>query len=295
MEKNKLATREQLKKYFEKNKYPTQSQFAELIDAFKHREDIPTNKEAVIMINGLTSYNNGFLSYNEKSLADGKYSLIIKSKNEEDQIITISGNSNGTYDERIQYFFGSAPYLISINKIELEDLKENEYYYFYYQISQNILVQKLFGNNLPKVSDGFELGTLEGRRFSFQLQKQNFGQKINIVKTNIKFVNKTNISIQYRLDSGFWSSIYTDKDIITDHYDLWDYLSPYYKANLIGVEQSIECRLYNDDTNELLITGYLYQGQDNNGNWGGGSVYGIRNIRIECSYQDNQNNQINFK
>uniref|UniRef100_A0AAU6WM68 Uncharacterized protein n=1 Tax=Chryseobacterium endophyticum TaxID=1854762 RepID=A0AAU6WM68_9FLAO len=39
MENNKLPTRQELKTYFETDKYPTQSQFANLIDAYWHKED----------------------------------------------------------------------------------------------------------------------------------------------------------------------------------------------------------------------------------------------------------------
>lgn len=39
MEKNKFPTREELKTYFETDKYPTQSQFSDLIDSYWHKEE----------------------------------------------------------------------------------------------------------------------------------------------------------------------------------------------------------------------------------------------------------------
>ncbi|MDQ1161450.1 hypothetical protein QE422_001818 [Chryseobacterium sp. SORGH_AS 447] len=45
MENNKLPTRQELKTYFETDKYPTQSQFANFIDAYWHKDDnIPKEK-----------------------------------------------------------------------------------------------------------------------------------------------------------------------------------------------------------------------------------------------------------
>lgn len=47
MENNKLPTRQELKSYFETDKYPTQDQFAGLIDAYWHKEEnIPKEKIA---------------------------------------------------------------------------------------------------------------------------------------------------------------------------------------------------------------------------------------------------------
>jgi hypothetical protein len=84
--------------------------------------------------------------------------------------------------------------------------------------------------------------------------------------------------------AGYWSHEYTDKNIVTDHYDLGDYLTFNYKADLKGYDQRIECRLYNDDTNELLMTTWLNAGVYNV-NIPGGSADRCRNIRIECDHR----------
>lgn len=286
MEKNKLATREQLKKYFEKNKYPTQSQFAELIDAFKHREDLLTNKEAVILVNSLES--NGLINYSLRDI-DGKISITVSSSTEEDQIIELKNRDEYT---GVQYFFGYSPYTIKAKEFILEELKEYEYYLLQYQIDSNYYYNyRLFGNNLPAIEKGFQFGTLKGRMFNFQLYKSNVGQKVNIVNTRINFKNNTDVIILYRAQSENWGCRLVDEDITTDHYSLWDYLYFYYNADLSKIDQNIECSIYNDDTGQLLMTGYLYAGQNNVNTWGGGSANMVRNIRIECSYQNNQNNQ----
>ncbi|MCY1662516.1 hypothetical protein [Chryseobacterium sp. SL1] len=286
MEKNKLATREQLKKYFEKNKYPTQSQFAELIDAFKHREDLLTNKEAVILVNSLES--NGLVNYSLRDI-DGKISITVSSSTEEDQIIELKNRDEYT---GVQYFFGYSPYTIKAKEFILEELKEYEYYLLQYQIDSNYYYNyRLFGNNLPAIEKGFQFGTLKGRMFNFQLYKSNVGQKVTIVNTRINFKNNTDVIILYRAQSENWGCRLVDEDITTDHYSLWDYLYFYYNADLSKIDQNIECSIYNDDTGQLLMTGYLYAGQNNVNTWGGGSANMVRNIRIECSYQNNQNNQ----
>ncbi|PTT78033.1 MULTISPECIES: hypothetical protein [unclassified Chryseobacterium] len=288
MEKNKLATREQLKKYFEKNKYPTQSQFAELIDAFKHREDLLTNKEAVILVNSLES--NGLVNYSLRDI-DGKISITVSSSTEEDQIIELKNRDEYT---GVQYFFGYSPYTIKAKEFILEELKEYEYYLLQYQIDSNYYYNyRLFGNNLPAIEKGFQFGTLKGRMFNFQLYKSNVGQKVTIVNTRINFKNNTDVIILYRAQSENWGCRLVDEDITTDHYSLWDYLYFYYNADLSKIDQNIECSIYNDDTGQLLMTGYLYAGQNNVNTWGGGSANMVRNIRIECSYQNNQNNQNN--
>lgn len=295
MEEHKITSREVLKTYFEKGDYPTQDQFAELIDSLKHKEDIPTNKEAVMTVNSLASIRNAYLSYVDMYLGVGKYSLLIRSKDEEDQIISINGNRDGIYNERKIYFFGNAPYFIKLKGDNLEELKEYEYFYLNFQAGPNNIIQRLFGNNFLDILNEFEIGTFEDNTFSFQLQKINLGNEIKIVKTNVKFINKTNIPIRYRSQSNYWGSNYTDQNTVTNHYDFSDYLYFYYRADLTKATQHIVCQVYNEDTGELLVTGYLYAGENNLSNWGGGYVYAVRNVRIECNYQDNQNNQINFR
>jgi len=280
MEENKPTSREELKSYFEAGDYPTQGQFGKLIDSLRHKEDVLTNKEAAILANSLAAIENGYIQYYATNVENQKFSFVINQQDEEDQLIEI-GETNGITVKK--YFYGNAPYTIKAKKFLGEGLKEYEYYFLQYQIDPNFYNYKLFGNNLPKIEEGFEFGTLKGKMFYFQLQKQNIGQRINIVNTRINFKNNTDISILYRTEAGNWNDSYKSKDSVTDHYDAWDYLTFRYSANLQGVERSIECKVYNADNEQLLQTGYLYSGQNNENAWGG-QVSRVRNVRIECNY-----------
>jgi sporulation protein YlmC with PRC-barrel domain len=281
MEKNELSTRDKLKAYFETGKYPTENQFSDLIDSLRLKEDVLTNNEMAILANRLATMENGYIIYSGNNTKDLKFPIVVSSKNEEDQLFTIS---NTDWREEKRYFLGSAPYSITTKEFPAEGLGENEYYYINCQIDGTYGVNRLFGNNLITIPDGFDLGTVEDTKFQLQLSKQDLGQKVKIVNTNIKLVNKTEVSIQYAAYSTFWSNAYTSEDVITDHYDLWDSMAFWYKSDLRGITQSIECKAYDADNNTLLMTGVLLPGQNNQNVWSGGIINGIRNLRIECEY-----------
>jgi hypothetical protein len=283
---NKLTTREELKTYFETEKYPTQSQFSDLIDSLKHKQDVLTNKEAIILANSLASIDNGYILYSIMNHnEDAEFPINVSQQDSEDQLINLFGTAN---EGRKQYFFGNPPYIVKAKEFPTEVLKENEYSLLTWQINPNYQMYRVFGNNLPTIPDGFEFGTLENKRLVIQINKMNLGQKIDILNTSIKFVNKTEVPIQYRVSASYWNSLYTNKDIITDHYSIGDYLFFYCKADLREINKTIECKFYDADNDSLIMTGYLYAGQDNQ-DGGGGQVSGIRNVRIECIYQELSN------
>jgi len=281
MEKSGLTTRDKLKTYFETGKYPTQSQFSDLIDLLRLKEDILTNKELVTLANSLEAIENTFIYYYTSDIGDLKLPVVISSKGEEDQVIIVGETLGGS--ER-RYLFGNAPYTIKTKEFSGGKLNENEYYNLGYQLNQTYMITRLFGNNLQTIPDGFELGVLNDKKMPIQILKQNFGKKINVVNTGVKFINNTEIPIQYRIESANWSDGFKTEDTVTDHYDLWDYLSFYYDADLSGSSLSINCEIYDADTDKLLSTTNLLAGQSSN--YWGGSQYlrEIRNIRIECNY-----------
>lgn len=283
MEENKLTTRDQLKTYFETGKYPTQNQFSDLIDSLKHKQDGLTNKEAIALANTLNAIQNGFVAYVNYTPEEEYFPIVVHSQDEEDQIINVGINNSGEIIK--QYFFGKPPYTISTKEFSANKLGENEYYYLRYQPNGEYvyMLSRLFGNNLPTIPDGFDMGTLNRKWLSIELQKVTLREKVNIIHTNIKWVNKTSAPVQYMIYAGYWSHEYTDKDIVTSHYDSSDYLNFNYKADLKGYNQRIECRLYNEDTGELLMTNWLTAGI-NNVNVPGGNADRCRNLRIECDY-----------
>lgn len=275
-----LTTREQLKAYFETGKYPTESQFSDLIDLLRLKEDVLTKKELAIFANNLAAIDNVFVNFLVSDMGNLNFSIVVSTEDEPDQVIS-ARDFKSFLDKR--YIIGSAPYTIKVKEVEEGDLRENEYYSLVYQLNQTYSIFRLFGNNLKTVPVGFDFGELESIGLPIQISKGDYGKKINVLNTNIKFVNKTQVSIRYRVQAPGWSNTYRSEDTVTDHYDLGDYFTFYYNADLTKVDQSIQCNVYDADNDNLLTTAYLNAGQNQN-NLNGGQVVGIRNVRIECNY-----------
>lgn len=284
MEENKPITREELKTYFETGKYPTQSQFSDLIDSLKHKKDRLTNKEAIIMANSIVSINNVYLGFYAFGVENQKFPILISSDDEEVQEIIIENTPRG---EIKQYLFGNGPYTFRTKEFPAEGLGENEYYYLEIVSSDTTRMVRIFGNNLPTIPEGLEFVMSEDRWLSARINKMNAGQQLKIAHTNIEFVNKTEVSVQYKIEAGQWANPYTGKSIVTDHYDMHDILYLVFKADLRGTNQSIGCSVYDMDSNKLLKTIHLEAGQ-NIQTTDGVEIKEIRNVRIECDYYRNE-------
>ncbi|KPH15016.1 hypothetical protein [Chryseobacterium sp. ERMR1:04] len=175
MEKNEVTTREQLKTYFETGKHPTESQFSDLLDSLRLKEDVLTSKEMILLANNLASIDNAFISYLNYNSEDEKFPIVVSSQDEEDQIIIVGKSNN--YEGVKKYFVGSAPYTIKTKEFSAEGLKETEYYYLRYQTDLNYMMYRLFGNNLPTIPDKFEFGILKGKQFTIEINKIDYGKK----------------------------------------------------------------------------------------------------------------------
>lgn len=281
MEDNKLITRDQLKTYFETGKYPTQSQFSDLIDSLKHKEDILNRRELLILANSLVTIDDATFYYTTNNVDDIKMQVAISSSNEEDQMITIKNYmSLGAVK---QYLLGSAPYTAEIKKTVSGDLNGTVYYSLNYALNKSYRISRLFGNNLPGIPDGFYLGEVNNFNVALEINKADFGQKIETINTEIKFINKTEVPIQYMVSSQYWGDRARSEDSVTDHYSAWDFLIFNYNADLRAFSQSVRCDIYNDNDNKLLTTGYLQAGF-NQDLWSGGGINGVRNVRIECTH-----------
>lgn len=281
MENNEITTKEKLKTYFETGKYPTETQFAELIDFLSIKDGVQSNKEMVTLANNLASLDNGYILYNTISTENEKFPIVVRSKEGEEQIFTISKTEN---KEQKRYFQGSAPYAVSTKEFLVEKLEGNRYYSLYTQIDDGHTTNRLFGNNLPPVPENFELGTIENKKISVKITIEDFDRKITNLHTRFTFVNKTDILIEYALYGNSWSNTYISKDMITDHYDLGDFLACFFRADLSGTSKSIVCRIYDADNNALLMEVTLLPGQKNT-NVPAGVLSAVRNARIECDYE----------
>lgn len=281
MEDNKLITRDQLKTYFETGKYPTQSQFSDLIDSLKHKEDTLNRRELLILANSLVTIDDATFYYTTNNIDDIKMQVAISSSNEEDQMITIkNAMSLGAVK---QYLLGSAPYSAEIKKTVSGDLNGTVYYSLNYALNKSYRISRLFGNNLPGIPDGFYLGEMNNFNVALEINKADFGQKIEIINTKIKFINKTEVPIQYMVSSQYWGDRARSEDSVTDHYSAWDFLIFNFNADLRAFTQSVRCDIFDADNDTLLATGYL-QGGINQDRWIGGQVRQTRNVRIECAY-----------
>lgn len=285
MEENNLIPREKLKNYFETGKYPTEGQFSDLIDSLRHKEDILTTKEMAILANSLAIIDSVFIYYYINDVGDVQLPIVVSSQDEEDQEIIVK-NTKGNVIK--QFLIGSAPYTITSKKSSGGDLKGTEYYILGYQLSASYTIYRMFGNNLGPFPEGFVFGELEDVKLPIQIYKFNYGMTLNVISTSIKFINKTEIPIKYRINAGNWSDRFRTEDTVTSHYDAWDYLSFIYKADLRGINESIKCEIYNADNGNLLTTGYLNAGQSQDAWSGGERIDGVRSVRIECSYVKNE-------
>ncbi|MFY7815373.1 MAG: hypothetical protein ACOVRK_09325 [Chryseobacterium taeanense] len=286
MEKNEITTREKLKTYFETGKYPTEGQFAQLIDFFRLKEDVLTNKELVTLANNLAALDNGYILYSTSSIENEKFPIVVSSKEGESQTFTIEKTEN---KEQKRYFQGSAPYTVSTKEFLVDRLEGYRYYYLNTQVDDGYTTSRLFGNNLPSIPENFGLGTVENKKFSIKISNEDFDRKINNLHTRITFVNKTEILIEYALYGNYWSNKYISEDMVTDHYDLGDFLVCFYRADLSGISKSIGCRIYDEDNDTLLMTASLVPGQKNINVSAGGVLSGVRNARIECDYESQAN------
>ena len=282
METNEITTREKLKTYFETGKYPTEGQFAELIDFFSLKDDIVSNKELVTLANNLAALDNGYILYNTSNIENEKFPIVVHSKEGEDQIFTIGKTEN---KEQKRYFQGSAPYTVRTKDFLVDQLEGHRYYYLNTQIDDGATMSRLFGNNLPPIPGDFEMGTVENKKISVRISNEDFDRKISNLHTHLTFVNKTEILIEYALYGNYWSNRYISKDMVTDHYDLGDFLACFYRADLTEVSKAIECRIYDADNDTLLMKASLIPGQKNINVSAGGALAGIRNARIECQYE----------
>lgn len=278
MKKNEITTKEKLKTYFKKGKYPTESQFAELIDSLKLEDEVLTNKELVNFSNMQASLNNGSIIYTNSASEDSEFSIVVSSEDDEEQILTLSNTNR----EKKLYFYGSSPYRIRPKNFTAKGLEAYEYYCFYSRIDNAYAVNRLFGNNLPSISETLELGTVNNDYY-IQIYKLNFEQEIHNLHTTFTFVNKTIIPIQYAVYGDYWCNPFTAQNMITDHYNVSDYLNCYYKADFNEFDGSIECKIFNADNNDLIQAAYLTSEQQNQDVWGG-TIIGSRNVRIECDY-----------
>jgi hypothetical protein len=280
-----------LKTFFETGDMPSQNQFADLIDSFKHQNDtnalILTDREIVSIANRIATIDNGFVEYYFDNMSNSLIKLNVVQENLENQEIEIRCNIHDNGDVRKQYFVGSGPYTVAIKEFESETLQANEYYYLYYETSLYDSIDTLIGHKLPTTFNGLEFGKLDGRSFHFYISKQNFGKELNVLHTNIKFINKTDIPIEYKSQSTNWRDIYRKENSVTAHYDQWDYLYFSYNADMTKEDYTIECSVYDTDTNELLIIDYLepginYRHFGNSSDSEGNRADKVRNITIEC-------------
>jgi hypothetical protein len=277
-----------LKTFFETGDIPSQNQFADLIDSLKHQNDsdplVITDDEIVSIANRLAAIENSSVEYGLSNMGDLLIKLDIAQENGESQEIKIESNIYEPNTSKKQYLLGKGPFTVTIKELKSAELRPNEYYF----ISLGGLsdrFQGLLGNKLPATLKDFQY-TIEGRGLTvyFSISKYNAGKELGIVHTNIEFINKTDVPIEYKCHGTFWSDVYRTENTVTAHYDEWDYISFTCNADMTKVDYTIAFNVYDSDTKELVSTSYLAPGE-NYKNAGMGGVNGVRNVLIECTKQ----------
>lgn len=278
-----------LKTFFEKGDIPSQNQFEDLIDSFKHQNDtdtfVLTDQEIMSIANRLTSIDNASIEYEFENIADNSLiKLNIAQEKVENQEIEIRCNIYNSGIQQRRYFLGDGPFAVTIKEFKSEELQTNEYYSLSVTSQNNNKLLRLIGNKLPTTSlEGFEFGVIDSKSFHFSISKINLGKELNIVHTNIEFINKTDVQIEYKCQSSFWTDIYRSEDSVTAHYDEWDYLIFNYNADMTKEDYAIVCKVYDSDTKELLVTNYFLP-RGNYKNFSNGvNATKVRNVMIECT------------
>lgn len=278
-----------LKTFFEKGDIPSQNQFEDLIDSFKHQNDIDTlvltDQEIMSIANRLASIDNASVEYEFENMADNSLiKLDIAQEKAENQEIEIRCNIYNSGTQQRQYFLGDEPFTVTIKEFKSEELHDNEYYYLDVTSRNNNKLLKLIGNKLPTTTlEGFELGVIDIRSFHFAISKINLGKELTIVHTNIEFINKTEVPIEYKCQSTFWTDVYRTENSVTAHYEEWDYLIFNYNADMTKEDYTIACKVYDSDTKKLLVTNYFLSGGNYKNFSNGVNATKVRNVIIECT------------
>jgi hypothetical protein len=278
-----------LKTFFEKGDIPSQNQFEDLIDSFKHQNDtdtlVLTDQEIMSIANRLTSIDNASVEYEFDNMADNSLiKLDIAQENAENQEIEIRCNVYNSGIQQRQYFLGNEPFTVTIKEFKSEKLQANEYYSLDVTSRNNNKLLRLIGDKLPTTTlEGLEFGVIDSKSFLFTISKINLGKELNIVHTNIEFINKTDVLIEYKCQSAFWTDVYRTEDSVTSHYDEWDYLIFNYNADMTKADYTIACKVYDRETKKLLVANYFLPGGNYRNFSNGVNATKVRNVIIECT------------
>ncbi|WP_346985733.1 hypothetical protein [Chryseobacterium sp. POE27] len=105
MEKNEITTKEKLKTYFETGKYPTESQFAEWIDSYWHKEENITSQETLATVVGRDNQvpEQGIKFVQSKSTPSSKIELRINKTTWSQWFGNMNPDHTGIYNSSFGY------------------------------------------------------------------------------------------------------------------------------------------------------------------------------------------------
>ena len=199
-------TIEQLKDYFRKGKYPTESQFADLMDSYVHKD----SKIPPAQIDGLTDQlNDKFTRSEGKALGQDMATMQNRVENNAGKIVQLASDISDARkdDER---FFLSYLNVVPFDgfMVDYEERKEDlEYGIFFFRAGE-----RPDGNEKP----GFELFAISNALFSdssfFTNRFYSIGQ--NVPKNNTLFLNSCDGCL-YRFDGHDLVKAYLSPEELT--------------------------------------------------------------------------------
>lgn len=252
-----------------------------------------SERDARILANALFSPQGAKFTYYSNQIPGGVFLPVeVSQQGEPNQIINIT-NTNG--QQKNLYMIGNPVYNARINQCPNPTLQVGEYLYLNWYRDQNNPQndrQILFGNNLGPLPANFNLGDFN-TDFYIDFSKQNFGQQLSYVSTDIEAINNSSVASskiliqangQYYKSEAYKVSEIPNGHIITNHFNIWDYIYPYWQVNMVGEANGNGIKFELFDSNDVLQgTQYAYNNNNYQGwNWIG-QVYGQRTAKVIIS------------
>ncbi len=287
-------SREKLKTFFETNKKPGQEDFEKLIDAFVHKDEYEkVNPEALIaglsektildLANRIEYSEYPIIRSNVSGMAEDFIDIAFTWADKSEQVLKLTGSSRFSREFRL---LSKGLYTLTVKEAAVQTLKENEYISFSISLGPGQEFLRLVGHNLSDLSgQKIEVNEIY-EDMEISVEKETFSQSIEEDQGNIRFFNNTSANISYKTTSSEHMSLFRKEDSTFTFYNLSDQVSFRYKADLTNETKKIECKLFNEETGELLSTAFLNPAVNHLNLWGGtAKVDSGKSFRIECDYQ----------
>ena len=254
-------------------------------------------KQIANALNNITGFAVRLHTYNLNSNNISRVPLKVTSPDLGDEVMIVKDTQN---TEVKSFPLGSNPYVIKGGDLDLSSFDgTGKYLRVYTQIDNNNSYDTLFGTGTSNFKD-YNFGTYNTGAY-FQMSVENFGSPLQKTTNPYSVQIENNISEAFKLTmvAQYVTKILdspSTQTYLTEQWQNWDYVYPYWSINMQGVSRNIKFELYALDAfgtpgnTQLVGNGYAYSGEDYSGNnwmgemspWNG---YNTRNYKIVISYQ----------